>query len=227
MAPKSYGYFDLLLGKRASRNIASHTKVMRDGADICVKCYDTIIVRYKSNGRIVLSYGEYKTRMTKERINEFSPVRVTQDKNIWWVHVDSVNKDSLVFFGNDSIFYNGMVVDMNKGMILKPKLKEDKHTVLLKKWIKRYCDKLKGLDTVPLPDNSDCWLCMLHDSNGKHVVDKGCLESHLKEQYIHGTLIVNALTDNHIDRPDIVWRSNLRDIMVRSVRRYFKKYLCI
>lgn len=50
--------------------------------------YDTAIVTWYMDGRIILNSGGYRTVTTKRRMCEFGPVHVYQHQNVWYVEIE-------------------------------------------------------------------------------------------------------------------------------------------
>lgn len=172
--------------------------------------------------KIVLNSGGWRTRTTRDRLDEAlrrfcvpgCAPRGYQNKGITYV--------------GSEVFYDGMVVKRD-GTIQKNKRRaaaEIARTFRLKKLIDRYCKKLASLEQFPAPNAGDCLICRFGSDT--------CLESHLKEQYIHGSLIMRVLQDMNCGS---AWYEGLfekmeprkgdwrRTSVVRFVRRYFKKHL--
>ncbi len=64
----------------ASRKLANNTYLQRrDNGAIAVQLHSTDVVTFKPNGDIVLCSGEWDTRITSERMNSFSPLRVWRE----------------------------------------------------------------------------------------------------------------------------------------------------
>ena len=110
-----------------------------------------------------------------------------------------------------------------RGNIIGKKGKKNKNAKIIK-LIKAYLKKLKSLGTLPKPNGGDCWICLMADSNK----DNDHLMSHLKEKYIHGTLIYNAMkaagyNDQGIG---IYWNwfnsDNTKTSILNAVSKYFK-----
>lgn len=83
----NYQYFnEKLVGRNAkSKKLANNTYCIRNEDSIGIRLHQTNVITYFPNGRVVLNSGGYKTATTKDRINQFSPFRINQDKGIWYV----------------------------------------------------------------------------------------------------------------------------------------------
>ena len=114
---KNYMYYNNLLQGRnhKSKKLANNTYAERCSDSINIILYNTDIIKYFPDGRIVLDSGNYKTVTTKDRINQFSPVDIRQEKSKWYI----------MYNDRESVFYDGITV--KNGRIIKP-LKEDRKT---------------------------------------------------------------------------------------------------
>lgn len=74
------------LNGRDSRKIDNNTRLERINADeIGVKLHATYVVRYKRNGSITIHSGGWQTVTTKDRINNYSPARISQRAGVWYM----------------------------------------------------------------------------------------------------------------------------------------------
>jgi len=219
---------ELLTGRcKESRKLANNTYLMRQNDDIVVRLHETNIITFKPDGKVVLSSGGWLTPTTKNRLNDYAGVNVYQDKGQWYIGSWD-QKDN-------PLFHDGVTI--KNGKVLRPRFK-DKKSERLQRQIKAYCKKLKELDVLPVPGSGDCWYCLMKTDDGVTLGDAtnyiDHLKSHLKEKYIHGSLIFNALREaGHSDVLismifDTHERNlNYRNYAVRAVSRYFKKRLAI
>ena len=218
----NYAEADEKLGNRESRKLDHHTYLKRKGDTIVVQLHETDVVTMKPNGVNILNTGGWRTVTTKDRIGKFSDVFITQREGKWYIN------------RTDNLFYEG--IETKDGEVVSKIVTEDKKQDKLIKQINAYCEKLKGLKTIPMPSAGDCWYCHLRnaetekpwgDKNPDHLLE------HLREKYIHGSLIYNALADAGYKAGFIMqicdhemygsWRNNV----VRAVKRYFKRQLGI
>lgn len=209
--------------KVVANNTVRYTKA---NGDVALRLHHTDVVTRRKDGKIVLDSGGWLTPTTKDRINgeiREHGFNISQKSKRWYL-TDAK--------GAVSLFYDGMVVDPRTG-IEKPKDKDEKQD-RLHKLIDAYTDKIKAMDTLPVPNGGDCWDCSFRDVNtGKPMGDirgdKSHLMSHLKEGYVHGSLIMNALIAKGYVNPALIFEMNKkkgdRDDVVRAVRHYFRAEL--
>jgi hypothetical protein len=87
------------LDGRDSRKIANNTYLERIAADaVAVVLHGTAVVTFRRDGTCTLDSGGWKTATTKDRINNFSPFRVSQVRGVWLVRIN----------GDDVPFVDGM-----------------------------------------------------------------------------------------------------------------------
>jgi hypothetical protein len=194
---------------------------------IDVKYHDTIILSFWED-RFRIDSGGWRTMSTKARINEFipQPFYLGQNKSVWYL--------------NGQPYYDGITISQDHIEENKKAKTELARVTKIKKQVKAYCEKLgKMIDERKLQDLEprDCWLCMMRDSNDKIVLGgQDHFLSHLKEGYVHGTLVWNALEDQGCN-VNFLWsnyymRENcdtkvFKDYAVRAVRRWFYRNLGI
>jgi hypothetical protein len=204
------------LGNRESRKLGNNTYLQRRNDNIAVMLHSTDIITMLLDNSNILTSGGWKTSTTKDRLNTYSGVSIHQDKGNWYV--------------DGSIFYDGIKV--KDGAIIGKKIMVDKQSDKIAKMINSYCSAIKKMDALPIPSGGDCWLCsMCEVETGKPLggltKDNSHLIAHLKEKYIHGSLIVNALKSAGYPNPQLIYQMGLRDSVVRAVRRYLKRQLGI
>jgi hypothetical protein len=131
------------------------------------------------------------------------------------------------------LFYDGIVIDENGEIVSKKILPEkvEKKNDKMKAKITKFC-KLITKDNLPYPNNGDCWLCSFHDAEGKSWGDQRSndndhLIQHLKENYLHGSLLVNAMREAGYRDDQIGFHYHLKfdDTFRRATRKYLQKRL--
>jgi hypothetical protein len=188
-----------------------------------IRLHDTDILTFvNGDSKIILNTGGWRTVTTKDRINKFLPegFYLYQEKSKWYLSQPD---------GETSLYYDGIEISDNK--IIKVVL-QDKKTDKLLKLISEYCKALNKLDKFPVPSSGDCFYCQMHTVDegkplGEVTDNKDHLISHLKEKYIHGSLILNALKWKGYRDEQLSFIWNMKNITVRAVRGYFKRQLQI
>ena len=197
----NYQYYDELLTGRCkdSKRLELNTYAKRlDEKTISIRLYDTDIVIYKDNGVVELNSGGFRTATTKDRINKYSPLRLRQEKSVWYV----MGQDTTV------VFFDGIQFKGGKAINAKSEAKQDKdikrisrNKKLAKDYTNGFIEALKN-GGVDLPSGGDCWFCCMREvgnmtlgditNNATHIIE------HIKEKYYVPTLAVNAvLEDKH------------------------------
>lgn len=163
--------------KIVARNTVRYTTT--DG-ETRVRLHSTDVVTTHKNGTVTLNNGGWNTVTTRDRINRFSPFRVYTSKGVATVHTDA---GAFPFPGKMTFKPNGEPVNLRS---IKAAVKR---AAKLRAKIKAFADRIKTMESVPMPSPGDCWLCAIDSGTG----DAGHLESHVSESYLHGGLIVLAL----------------------------------
>lgn len=210
----------------ASKVVALNTvKYETKSGDQVIRLHNTDILRFGTDGSTTISTGGWKTPTTKDRINKFLPKgSVFSDRGTW-----------ILSLGNKKhAFADGMRIGARGGV---SGAGNNKKEIALKKMIKLFCDKMRKMEILPSPNNGDCWFCCMRDTlTGKpigDVSDSNHIFEHLKERYVHGSLIYNAMEwagcspfaiqMAFSENPDS--SKNYRDLATRPVRRYLKRQL--
>ena len=168
-----------------SRKIANHTTLHRiDDSTIAVQLHSTDVITFHEDGRIVFSSGGWKTSTTKERINSFSPARVSQTAGSWNISIDGKGANFA-----DGITWTGKRWS-NAG-------EDPSKAIKLARRAAKYArDYMAAFDAgkVPAPSGGDCWGCLMKTADGKtpmggasHILD------HMKEKYYVPSLLARAI----------------------------------
>jgi hypothetical protein len=167
------------------------------------------------NGTLYISLCGWNTNTTRERLNGIDGVSVTTKNGQAYLNGYKWNGDMVnphTFTGNVSD------TDTEKRNALKKKIAE---------YSKLYVHPYEK------PSNGDCLFCQFYDSktgatmgdaSGRHEH----LVEHIKEPYVHGSLMYNALKEYGIDDMRMgVWFSmdNNDESVQRAIRKYLQKRL--
>ena len=76
--------------------LENNTYLYRSGTDFTVVLHNTAVVTVRHNGTFVLNTGGWKTRTTKDRINQFSPARIYQKRGAWYLQDGKEYQDGMV-----------------------------------------------------------------------------------------------------------------------------------
>lgn len=166
-----------LIGKRKSKKLANNTYLQKRGGNIAVMLHSTDIIIFHPDGKIVFNTGGWRTATTKDRINRFSPVYVTQTAGIWYIG----NK----IFADGCCWRNGKLYGAAPAATAKTASKQLKE-------LKKYCtDFINSFFEfkIPAPSEGDCWICVSNSKDADHI------QSHITEKYFVPTLLVNACSE--------------------------------
>lgn len=189
-------------------------KIEYNNGNTAIRLHDTDIVTF-SGDKIILNSGGWRTSTTKDRINKFAPVYIHQTKGLWYI--------------DNKLFYDNCIVN-NKGELISKEVKVNENKIdKIKKQITKYVNLITK-DNLPYPDSGDCWDCLFRTKDGKtmgELSNSDHLQSHLKENYLHGSILVNAMREARYNDMQIGVHYQMKfvDTFKRALRRYLQKRL--
>lgn len=199
-----------------SRIVAKNTiEIHYEDGTKAIRLHDTDVVTFHPD-KIVFDSGGWRTPTTKDRMTTFSPFRISQDKGIWYIK-------GYFFYDGIEMGYDGNLLSENK----KPDYKYIKKT---KRKINKFV-RLITEDNLPVPNNGDCWFCLMKTEDGETLGDIGNnhdhLWSHIEEGYLPGSLLVNAMREKGYNDMQIAahYQMKIADTFRRAVRKYLHKRL--
>jgi len=213
-----YADYDARLqGRNATRRkIANNTYLeRREDGSIVVRLHATDVVTVYRDDTCMLNTGGWLTVTTKDRMNTYGPVSVHSVKGIWYVarwHAGRYETLGRYFDGirisDTNVILNPLATDVVE--------RADRERKATERAIRAYAKRCG--DEMPMPSGGDCWLCMVFGSTD-------CLAEHLREDYVHGAVIVRALADAGYPQPMVILQMGSADMVARAVRRYLSKNL--
>ena len=192
----------------------------KDGTK-AIRYHDTDVVTFLVDESVVLDSGGFRTVTTKDRINEYSPVKLYQVKGVWYINTD---------VERDVVFYDGITFDKEGNLVGNQIEFDHKKTNKVKRQIAKYIKLLDDMEEIPFPNSGDCWDCCMVNEDGKTMGDlsnSDHLEKHLKENYLHGSIIVNAMRERGYNDDQIGFhiRAKLLINIKNALRRYLMRRL--
>lgn len=200
-------------------------KFERDGATV-YRLHGTDIVWIR-DGKTTLNSAGWKTVTTKDRMSHYSGYNVYSKNGCWYV----AGRGSW----NDIPYFDGMVLPDAFKAPAKG-VATEKREIKLRADIKKFVAKLDKLFELPAPSQGDCWYCSTCVVDGKNagksmgeLSHSDHIASHVKEGYLHGSLILNALKWAGYPYPGIVWQMGNSDLARGKkpgmIKRALKRYL--
>ena len=185
--------------KKVDRNTVMYR--LADGTE-CVKYHDTIVVKKSPKGVITLNSGGFRTPTTKKRFWQYGKIDVSQKNSVWYMSDGSAFYDGIqVIAGSEPSNTNGWRQEYR--VVSKVKKSNNDAVRKMKARIVKYVNLIAPTN-LPVPSAGDCFYCLMRDVNtgktmgdtvGRNPGDTHLL-SHLKEGYIVGSLLVNAMREN-------------------------------
>lgn len=186
-------------GARLKKRLLERNTRLHDlGNEVyAVRYYDTDVVVYHPDGRIVVQTGGYKTLSTRERISGYSPCQIWQEKGTW--HFQYKDKHYLFTESVYTLHPDGSVTPGTGKGERVPEFDPEAEKAAVKfrrkvgRYAKKFIDKLYDGD-LSGDTGGDCLECKglfgdrpATDSKENHV------RSHIDENYFVVTLLLNAL----------------------------------
>ena len=182
--------YDTFAGKLTGRNtqsrkLANNTTLLRvDPSTIAVKLHSTNVITFRANGQIVFDSGGWKTPTTKERMNQFSPARVSQSRGTWEISID----------GQTANYADGITWDGRKwagaGEDPKAAVKLARRAA---KFARDYMNAFDA-DNIPAPSNGDCFGCLFATKDGRAPMGgTDHILSHMEENYFVPSLLARSI----------------------------------
>ena len=211
----------------SSKKIANNTlEIHYKNGNKTIRLHSTNIITFLANSNIELNSGGWKSHTTKSRINEFLPfgnLKLYQSNHLWYLGNYNPKEDIL--------FYDGIILNHYGKAISKIKKPNIEKINKIKKRIKKYVNLIDKLDKIPLPQGGDCWYCHFRDTKSKQplgdLTNSSHLQSHLKENYIFGSIILNAVIEAGFKMPLVVIKLNMKNRIKRALRKYLVKRLIL
>jgi hypothetical protein len=92
---------------KSSKRIANNTlKIEYNDGTTAIRLHNTNVVTFAGK-KIILNSGGWRTSTTKNRINTFSPARISQNRGLWYLD-------------NGKLFYDNCVINAKGKLISKP-----------------------------------------------------------------------------------------------------------
>lgn len=186
----TYAQFDSQLSGRNAqrRKLGNNTYAERRGDSIAIRLHATDILTFHPDGRIVAQTGGWKTLTTKDRLNSYLPVYISQRQGRWFV---GSNGKTVEFADGITFHPDGSITGAKPASAADAEKK-------LQKQIMGYCKALTAALPIPMPGPGDCFYCQMREvKTGKPLgeVTGNCdhLHSHLEESYFVPSLVWNAL----------------------------------
>jgi len=208
---------------KSSKFIANNTLQLHYRNDVTVyRLHNTDIVTVDiGNGKVFLNSGGYRTATTKDRINRYTPqgFNVYQKNHVWYVKT----------LKGVYTYYDSIAFDLSGNIITEVKADKTKEVNKIKKDIKKYVNLLDKLENLPIPENGNCWHCLFKDkATGQTLGDiskSDHLQQHIKEGYIFGALLVNAMKNYGYRDEQIAFHYQIKakDTFKRALKKYLYK----
>ncbi len=226
---RDYQTAETYLGKKTDRPLPGRfTRLQRrDDGSIAVRYHATDVITYRPDGTIRADSGGYRTMTTKARIAEYSPIRVSQTRGLWYVG-DGLYQDGI-------IYQDGTIRGtIPAGDTERAKRALDKQ---VRRYIRGFCDHVIAAGEISAPSGGDCWGCHMRASDPAaepmgygHYLDHFGGTPDEPDPYYVPSLVTNAIRARGYGSPAMIWamiqgetkRGHAR-ILGDVLRAYFRK----
>lgn len=174
-----------ILGNRESKKIQYATWLHNRGSHFAIRHHETDIIKIYPR-KTVLDTDGWKSRTTKDRLNEYSPGSIWSVNGIWYAS----------FKGKEVVYQDGLTFHVNGAVTGGESVSEAKRQIKLrndvKKYSKAFVRELKNGD-IPKPSEMDCFDCGMFDKGKAPNPADSHLLLHIKENYFIPSLVRNAV----------------------------------
>lgn len=207
-----------ILGNSKTKKLSNNTYLRQEGDNLFyVKFHDTdIICIYPDNTQVIDCKG-FRTKTTKERLNEFSLASVFQEKGNWYLQ-RGLQAGKIEYFDGIRVALNGEIVgDVPDHNEYNEKSKTwDK---LVKEYIDGFCkDALQN--GIGVPNRGDCLYCQMLASRQRDELSNVALTTfgmshfcqHVIEKYYVRSFVGGIIIARGHPTPGFIWSLIDRDI---------------
>jgi hypothetical protein len=172
------------LAETRKRKLDNNTYLIVHDDHYAIKLHKTEIVKHYP-GHTELYTGGWKTVTTKDRINKFSRVSISQSKGVWYVTTG---------FGTVT-FSDGMVIDWD-AQCISGAGEDPKEQIAWRKKANQYAkDYAAALlaGKIPAPSGGDCWACyFVADDGSSPMGGPDHMKSHIEENYFVPSIMLRV-----------------------------------
>ena len=129
-----------MLGKRPTKKLARNTYLRMEDGNAVIRFWETDVIVISPEDIYTLNSGGYLTTTTKERLNSFSPARISQEKGLWYICARDSRK----------LFADGVRVD-SSGNVIDGTGSED-FSAIMRKVDQLISEDIRALGTLLYPD---------------------------------------------------------------------------
>lgn len=211
--------------KSRKRKLYNNTYLTKTEEGFGIRLHETIVVELLKD-RARLNTGGWKTITTKDRINQYSPLRVFQKSHVWYL-----GTEENPYFDGIEVSYKGKILNAKRSKNEKLVKKQESMLKKIDSYVKGFMKEIKE-GNLPSPSARDCWCCAMKTGEGRSLGDSTGdtlhLINHMKEKYYVPSLLVNAIKEKGYN-PSFVnpWNGfgERESIFKKALRDYLMKRL--
>ena len=207
------------------KKLGNNTYLLKKDNLFVIQLHRTDVITIHPSDIYELNTGGWQTATTKDRLNEFSPCRISQKRGVWYL------ADNTVFFDGIRVNKSGEVVnnDSAPDNLLERRKRLDR---MISKYIRGFAEDAKE-NGLKSPGAGDCFYCQLYwwqtvDSQASE--DMLHIYSHLQEDYFVPSLLYRAIVERGHGDPKLVYamirmdaEKGRDDLLKQCLRSFFSK----
>jgi hypothetical protein len=187
--------------RKDSKTLCHMTTLREVETGYAIRYHSTDVVIIHEDNTYTLNSGGWYTPTTKDRINEYSPASIHQEKGLWY------HKNGFMFADKCKVDCYGFPLDSTLAFTLATEKAKGKVDRMVSKYIKGFITMLSETKVMPEPGSGDCWAC-----NPAEVMGYDHLLTHFEEKYYVPSLLSNAVKEHYPDDPGFVWQLIANDV---------------
>ena len=204
--------------------VANNTRLFDRGTHFAVRLHETDVVDIYPDGTYRVRTGGWQTVTTKERINSFSPCRVSQTNGVWYIHPplgvwdpdmetdhewkggytgDPQNRSVTLFVDDALLGPDGYPLDpVDMDEVRETERLKRKLDRMVAKYVKGFLKHIADNGGLEAPSGGDCWNCCMTDRDRPIGEPRGLAMGidhillHFEEKYYVPALLHNAFMEN-------------------------------
>ena len=214
---------DMLTGLKpgfvSSKLVARNTiKAIYPDGSIIIRYMNTDVVTTNPDKSIILNSDAHQTKTTKSRIEEYTKIRIIQRNSIWYICRNIHQYPDALAFDSMPMYYDGIHISDDGKILSGIKVLPENTIKQFKKDLKKLTEKVTKENIAGYFKDTagDCLICKFDQQIKKATSDH--LISHVKEGYMHGSLIWLCLELSGFN-PGAHIRMRFIDNIRRSIRK--------
>ena len=216
-----------MLGKKETKKVDRNTYLRSEDGNMVIRFWETDIVTISPDNLYTLNSGGYFTTTTKERLNSLAPVRIYQERGLWYVTGRRYTEDKAVFADGIQVDAEGHVSSAGDNDLPVTMRKVDR---MVSKYIADYAAHVMRLGAPEEDTGGDCLYCQFGSPDTKEFGGFSHYLEHFHEKYFVPLILKKAILEEGYNSPGTIWYMMKADIaqghesyhLKNSLRKFFR-----